>query len=436
MGSVQRMGKSWKCIILRSKNFSPDSFAKIIAASILLLSHHLFATEQKNTSPKTQASTRLHKYTVRKNDTLIKLSSSLGILNIWTPQVSATSTTQNFTFSIEPKRSINLIYPGDIIFLSSTFEKILIDRKQRGLISITDHGEVIFLCSQESLNAWIQLKKELSPQSDPFTGRHPHFFKDCLRAMQNLVNATEKPPTDEVVPSQPIAPPEEKAVAKKQHTPKIDSHVEFVLGSGFSELKSQYKDSGSEAHLLSGNIQSMNLRWVQLWSESLNSFVSWNYFTSPFERADVGMLNNPSQNGLNFSFGGILHFSDGLQFETSLGSRVSFFSPSYAPGSATLEKRNLPVIEMSVLKNLVKVRSLKMQAGLRGTFLGPANIGSYTIQSGFGYSGLLRVEQSLKQYRIFSDFFYQTTHQETSITKNDYNEVWMRLGFSWDLENQ
>jgi hypothetical protein len=412
-------------------------------AVLTLFSQLSFATDSSNRLIQEQN----HFYVVKERDSIIKILRSFGIRPAWGKSGAIVRILSDNSFLQTRNNNPDLVYPNERIQFDASFNDVLLNRKDLGFADINESGEINFICSKESLEKWAALRKELEPSLDPFDRRYPSLALDCKLQLRSEVNTlatcpvvlpkrqiagepvptspqTAQPETPVISPQAPEAKPKEKV---------IDSHMDFSLGSGYSQLNSSYNSSQSSANVLSQSMQEATFRWEQHWTELSHTFIQWNYMNMPFVSANQGTIYNGSQYASNFSVGGNYKLSSNWQSELAVGMRGYIFAPSYSSGTASLELKSLPYTQVQFVRDLAQVRSLSIKAGIGASYIAPSTVFNYNINSGYSYFGLLRVEQKLEHFRLFTEGQYESFNQSTSLTNETYQEIWTRLGISWDL---
>lgn len=212
-----------------------------------------------------------------------------------------------------------------------------------------------------------------------------------------------------------------------------DSHFLVSLGSGFSRIDSIITSNNTLATLLSEQAISAYIQWEQYWTETLHSFIAWGYERLPFQSATHGVLFDGVQSATEINLGSRFRLSPLWESEFVLGVGDYGFVTSDMKGTARLEMRSLPKLQLQFLRDLAIVRSLSLKGGFGVAQISSSSGPSYDIKSGYTLFGLMRVAQELECYTLFGDVEYSEMYQNTSITTQSRKDIRGRLGFLWKL---
>ncbi len=395
----------------------------------MLISHPCLAGQVAKPSSRYLSRRQELFYMTKKHDSLNKILRSFGIRPAWGSGGAVEKLLLSNPALQEHKKKADFIYPREKIQFDSSFTEVFFNRRERGIASISESGEINFICSDESLKQWALIRHELEPDVDPFDKRYPTLALDCKQEQPEVsIPALASEPA--AVAPAPLQPMIQEV---KSNENLVDSHMEFSIGSGHSKISSTYAGTSSNANILSQSMQEVMFRWEQHWSERQHSFIEWNNLAMSYVGANIGTLNNGTQQISNFSFGGNYRFSDQWVIETQLGLHGYVFAPSYAAGSVNLEVKPLPYAQVQFLRDLVKVRSLTLKGGGGLVYTAPSTEAGYNIGAGSAYYGLLRIEQQLKSFGLFTEGQYEYFNQSTSFTSQTTQELWGRMGVRWDL---
>ena len=159
-----------------------------LCVALTLLSQPCFANQIV-----TDSSNRLIKeqqlfYSVKNKDSIIKILRSFGIRPAWGNSGTIGHILSANTFLQKRNNNTDLVFPNEKIQFDASFNDLLLNRKDRGFASINEFGEVNFICSKESLEKWVILRKELEPKLDPFDHRYPTLALDCKLQLGTEIN--------------------------------------------------------------------------------------------------------------------------------------------------------------------------------------------------------------------------------------------------------
>ncbi len=301
---------------------------------------------------------------------------------------------------------INKVKQGQIIYFS---QEIVEKAKSQGRILVTAENEIQFKDEIKKESLAVVLPKTVIRQTRAI-------------AQEVLEPAIAKPQA-----------PELPVILQKENNESEQSRLIFSLGSGYSRIDSKISTSGAQAVALSKPLVAVKLSWEQIWSESLESFIDWDYTSISYQDAGHGLLYNSQQSTSMMGFGVHYKLNEKSSFRFEVGTNEEIFIPSYQIGSASLETRPLPYAKLILTLDLAQVRALKLTAGIGGSYLMGGTFSAYDVLPGQEYLLQMKLSQRLKELSFFTEFEYVDLKQNTSIFDQQRKDIRTNIGISIPL---
>ncbi len=302
---------------------------------------------------------------------------------------------------------------GDQLFFP---EHLVLKSNAQGFIKVINQNEIVF-------------KDHIEPNSlSKRTIAHKH------RSQKNQTK-------DSIISTPSTTPDEEKRIApsptpnaKSQvHEGKLaESQIIFSMGSGYSRMDSSAKTgnaNNANAVLLSKPTLSVDLKWEQNWSSSIQSFIRWSFASIPYQDTSRGLVSGEKQNTSLMGLGLTYQLFDEFFGSFELGSREEIFVTSYQPGSATAEARSLTYYRFTFSRKLIAVNNLSMTGAFGASYLSETSGSNYAVDVGEELFLQLHLTQKFKTFSLFAVGEYADSRQDTSFTMQTRRDLKTQLGF-------
>ncbi|OYZ24217.1 MAG: hypothetical protein B7Y39_01985 [Bdellovibrio sp. 28-41-41] len=295
--------------------------------------------------------------------------------------------------------NIDLLFPGDRLFFPKT---LALKAQHEGAVQITQRNEIIF-------NDRLKIKQKATNRTLANEPRDPN--SPDTQSQKTAKEVQQK------VKSLELINPETQA----------QSELEISLETGYSRLDSSL--SSASAVLLSRPTLGANLKWQQNWSQSMSSFIRWNYNSISFQDTSSGTVIGGNKQTTSLMAVGLNHrLSQTLWGTLELGTREEIFAPSYVTGTATLETKPIPYARVLISKKLLEVNKLNLTGALGVSYLLGLSGTSYNVSPGAEYFTQLKVSHKFKRLSIFALGEYAETSQKTSLTNQTRKDFRTQFG--------
>jgi hypothetical protein len=388
-------------------------------------------------------------YVVKKKDSLNKVLRSFGIHPTWGNDGAVEKLLASNPYFQNRKNNANLVYPNERVEFDASFNEIMQERKARRLVDIHENGEVDFNCSKEGLEAWVILRHKLQPDMDPFDRGYSTLEMDCkqtgvevkglasISPLRQIAEASRPVPSPAPAvnapaasPAVPVSTPVVEAEAPEQSNSVFDAS----LGFSYIGLNGYQTSNSTSGNLVSGLTPTLNLAWRQLWSDDVFSRVYFSGRSISIQSAVQG-VSITNSNIFNSSFGvGVGEkFSDRFSGLVDLGLAQTLFYEGLPGGSLQLDQVPLlqlhPQVEYAVLRR----RHLLLSGVLGASYFSNSTYSNYSISSGFGYDGGLKITQELKKSDFNCQLLYSGRNQNTTYLNLTEQSVGLTCGLSWGM---
>jgi hypothetical protein len=221
-----------------------------------------------------------------------------------------------------------------------------------------------------------------------------------------------------------------------------DSGIQFARHSElalrpqafFTRLDGVDKTNGAAALVFSDQNYGIGLDWRQMWSESLETFVTLDFRHITMRSVRVGQaLQGTSQT--NSQMGGGLTWRLGENWELGAGffmAQELFFDSSSA-GIVRIDA--VPVIEPEAHARYAWILPRPLGAGFEATAraLLPTSTGAYATQLGSAYSGRVYLEQQLKSFGLKAALYYERASYSSVISGQVRSDVGLQFQAAWTI---
>jgi hypothetical protein len=117
-----------------------------------------------------------------------------------------------------------------------------------------------------------------------------------------------------------------------------------------------------------------------------------------------------------------------------MGVSQSPFLRGDSINSNTIDGIIVPYVGLGASVSLYQSSIFNLKVSGAADLLAPANAQSYTVQTGYSFTGKLSLEQQGPgtHSRLGADFYYRYTNQNTSLTTQNSMEIGAILRFQFD----
>jgi hypothetical protein len=411
--------------------------AKLIVAAAFL-SQSCFANDVESSTP--VKSTPFF-YTVKKKDSLNKVLRSFGIRPVWGAHGAVVKMISVNAFLQARNNSPDLVFPNEKVQFDPSFNDLLQDRKDHGVIEISESGEVDFNCSKEGLEQWVVLRKELEPDMDPFDRHYSTLAIDCKDRLGVEVRSLASDAAPVVVPV--VVPVEATPPAAAAPTPapiqpvppeENSSVFEVSAGVSYMGVNGLQTSNQTTGNLVSDLVPSIDLSWKQLWNDEVFSHV---YFSGRSISFESDMRGTPILNSNIFN--SALGVGVGEKFSERLSGLVDFelaqtiFYQGLTGGSIQVNQVPLFRLHPKAEYGLLRRRHFLLSGLLGASYYSSSSYGSYSINSGYGFDAGFRLSQELKRSEFNCQLGYGARYQNTSYLNITEQTLGLSCGFGWGM---
>jgi len=375
-------------------------FTTLFIGFTLVFSQQLFAQEKPIPSDP-------YVYVIQKGDDLGSLMFSMGLIPLWGDL--------GFVQKIINLNQVVIQKNGDLIFPS---DKLTLPTKPIFLCNVyINNKNVRIIKKVKSDKAYKDLLSKFSATCDK------HHQKESL-AHNNLDDSGSENASREIASEDDNqAPLEFKRFGKIKVVPRV----------GFSKITGTDAGSKASGEVFSDVNTGIRLSWEQVWSKSFETEFFVDLENQKFETNPGRTLENDNNFLVNVGIGSKYFFTN--SFYTN--SEFAYGAETYlnAPTTTTLriDKANTAKGKIGLGYTLAELSPFAFSAEMGARAILGADIENYSSKTGYGYYGLINLDQKYKSKILRGSIEYESIDKDTSLFNQNHQNIRFNFGIIWEF---